>query len=278
MRAPYISLISLLFSTKILAWPPRCYPWFGRPDPVHCEALIFGGTDFPGHNDGHGVAQLDTHSHAFALVGANRDGETDEQWENWVRIPKVFGRGNRRALSMIVFAPGSDFDIHTAQTLNSGRPVTFRRWRDDGSSDSEDESNPPRKKSRIGGGGNKAWGTGPGVQGLGNNWAFDYETVHNVVPTDRAAAGLSRFYDGVIDTATTNLANATVESFDMLFASKGLSLRLSSSESIEWLWVVKFVEAMATSLTRGFTMLYDNVIAENLVWEVATVLINLSAA
>lgn len=182
---------------------------------------------------------------------------------------------------MIIFAPGSEFDVNTAQNLNSERPVAFRRWRDDGSSDDKDERAPPRKKQRNGGGENTAWGAGPsspGVRGLGNNWVFDYGTIHGLVPSNRAAAGLSRFYAGVIDTATTNLANATVERTDMVFASEGLSLRFSSSESIEWLWVVRFVEAMATSLTRGFTMLYDNAVAENLVWEVATVLITLSAA
>ncbi|KAL8758654.1 MAG: hypothetical protein Q9199_001332 [Rusavskia elegans] len=305
MRPLYISLIHLLLSGKILAWPPRCYSWFGHPDPAHCEALILGGTDIPGHNDGRGIDYMDTYSHAFTLTGATREGETDEQWENWVWIPKVFSRDeypnckiallpfdasewrfsrdtrDRRALSMIIFAPGSEFDVNTAQNLNSERPVAFRRWRDDGSSDDKGERAPPRKKQRNGGGENTAWGAGPsspGVRGLGNNWVFDYGTIHGLVPSNRAAAGLSRFYDSVIETATTNLANATVERTDMVFASEGLNLRFSSSESIEWLWVVRFVEAMATSLTRGFTMLYDKAIAENLVWEVATVLITLSAA
>ncbi|KAI4271532.1 MAG: hypothetical protein L6R38_006846 [Xanthoria sp. 2 TBL-2021] len=334
MRPLYFSLIHLLLSTKILAWLPRCYSWFGHPDPAHCEALILGGTDIPGHNDGRGIDRMDTYSHAFTLTGATRDGETDEQWENWVWIPKIFARdeypnckiallpfdaaewrfsrdtstwpavatvgsqinhhcvqgkgmggfeyaGDRRALSMIIFAPGSEFDVNTAQNLNSGRPVAFRRWRDDGSSDDEDERNPPRKKQRNGGSENTAWGAGPsspGVRGLGNNWVFDYGTIYSIAPSNRAAAGLSRFYERVVDTATTNLANATVERTDMVFASEGLSLRFSSPESIEWLWVVRFVEAMATSLTRGFTMLYDKAIAENLVWEVATVLITLSAA
>ncbi|KAL8671278.1 MAG: hypothetical protein Q9168_004218 [Polycauliona sp. 1 TL-2023] len=187
---------------------------------------------------------------------------------------------DRRALSMIVFAPGSEFDVHTVQSLNDGRPVTVRHWRDDGSSDDEDERNPPRKRSRIGGSENMAWEssaqTNPGVRGLGNNWVFDYGTLNSLDRPSSAATGLSRFYDSVIDTATTKLANGTVESTDMVFASKGLSLKFSSSESIEWLWVVRFVEAMEAALTRGFTVLYDNVIAENVVWEVATILITLS--
>lgn len=159
--------------------------------------------------------------------------------------------------------------------------MAFSRWRYAfSSSDDEDQENPPRKKTRTGGGENTAWAAGPsnpGVQGLGNHWVFDYGTIHSVAPSDRAAAGLARFYESVIDTATTNLANATVESTDMVFAFGGLSLRFSSAESIEWLWIVKFLEAMATSLTRGFAVLYDQVIAENLVWDVATVLITLSA-
>lgn len=182
---------------------------------------------------------------------------------------------------MIVYAPGSDFDVNTAQNLRSGKPVTFRRWRDDGISDDEDERNPPRKRKRIGGGESTAWNhvpIHPGIRGLGNNWVLDYGSLTRIDPLERAAEGLSRFYGSVIETATASLANATVESSNMVFASKGLHLRFSSSESIEWLWVVRFVEAMALSLTRGFTMLYDKSIAENLVWEVATVLITLSMA
>ncbi|KAI4236409.1 MAG: hypothetical protein LQ349_002563 [Xanthoria aureola] len=334
MRPLCLFLVHLLFCTQVLASPPSCYSWFGHPDPAHCEALILGATDFPGHNDGHGIDRIDGFSHAFTVVGATRDSETDEQWENRVWIPKVFGReeypnckiallpfdtsqwrfsrdtstwlavatvgsqinhqcvrgqglggfeygGDRRALSIFIFAPGSEFDAHTARGLGSGSPVAFSRWRYAfSSSDDEDQENPPRKKTRTGGGENTAWAAGPsnpGVQGLGNHWVFDYGTIHSVAPSNRAAAGLARFYESVIDTATTNLANATVESTDMVFAFGGLSLRFSSAESIEWLWIVKFLEAMATSLTRGFAVLYDQVIAENLVWDVATVLITLSA-
>ncbi|CAO1599314.1 hypothetical protein XANCAGTX0491_003046 [Xanthoria calcicola] len=94
MRPLCLFLVHLLFCTQVLASPPSCYSWFGHPDPAHCEALILGATDFPGHNDGHGIDRIDGFSHAFTVVGATRDSETDEQWENRVWIPKVFGRGS----------------------------------------------------------------------------------------------------------------------------------------------------------------------------------------
>ena len=116
---------------------------------------------------------------------------------------------------MIVYTPGSDFDINTAQNLKSGKPVTFRRWRDDGSSDDEDERNPPRKRKKIGGGESTAWNhvpIHPGIRGFGNNWVLNYGSLTKIDPLERAAEGLSRFYGSIIETATASLANATVES------------------------------------------------------------------
>lgn len=114
------------------------------------------------------------------------------------------------------------------------------------------------------------------MRNLGNSWILDYRSIASLTPLDRAAAGLSAFYQHVIDTAAEELRNATTrQAKEMAFSSKGLVLRLRSEQSIRWDWVMNLAAGMKESLSGRHTVLYEAV-AENVYWDVAAVGVALS--
>lgn len=72
---------------------PQCWSmfhgeldWFGSPSYDDCKKLLFGNQDLSG------IAAIDERSHAFVAPNAQRQFESDSEWEDRVLLPKFWIR------------------------------------------------------------------------------------------------------------------------------------------------------------------------------------------
>ena len=60
-----------IFLVSVLAYPPACNIYYGRPNYIHCRALLHGGLG----GVERGIADLDNKHHFFGIGGIERPPE-----------------------------------------------------------------------------------------------------------------------------------------------------------------------------------------------------------
>ncbi|KAL8649223.1 MAG: hypothetical protein Q9210_004524 [Variospora velana] len=110
----------------------------------------------------------------------------------------------------------------------------------------------------------------PRVKNLGNSWVMNYTSVTSLLPVTRAVPSLAAFYKHIVDIAADKVGNDTDPIKSLNFASRDLSLRLSSVAPIPWDWIIRFARKMYLLLDSRWAVLFDAT-ARNAYWDVATI-------
>lgn len=97
----------------------------------------------------------------------------------------------------------------------------------------------------------------PHIRNLGNGWVLDYASVKSLYPVDRSAAGLRIFYDHVIDLASDRIAKGMPAAKTHEFHSDRLTLKLKSTGTVPWEWVIGFARAMSHAANANWPVLFQ---------------------
>ncbi|KAL8730881.1 MAG: hypothetical protein Q9166_003808 [cf. Caloplaca sp. 2 TL-2023] len=100
----------------------------------------------------------------------------------------------------------------------------------------------------------------PHIRNLGDGWAVDYAAVQIAMPVDRAAAGLKSFYKHVTYLAAEKIARGTPPAKAHGFHLDGLSLKLQSTDTIPWRWIIRFARAMSHAADAMWPILYQAIV------------------
>ncbi|KAL8694625.1 MAG: hypothetical protein Q9224_003531, partial [Gallowayella concinna] len=207
---------------------------------------------------------------------------------------------NNRLL-LLIYEPGSDQDQEIERdlretgsaTARDTRGIDFRdAW---GSSIASGESEASMEdifadllsvdgdhhdRTRAGGVGAAAsshvGAADPQIRNIGDGWVLNYVSVKNLVPVDRAAAGLKTFYKDVIDLAAHRISGGTPPAKSHGFHSKHFSLRLESAGPIPWQWVIRFARFMSHAADAKWSSLYE-IIINSTYWDSALIRVALVA-
>ncbi|KAL8787555.1 MAG: hypothetical protein Q9195_007727, partial [Heterodermia aff. obscurata] len=247
----FILILLLQVLDLVLAYPPACNEYYGRPNYNHCLLLLRGST-----HPTTGIANLDRQSHFFGISGIERPPEiATYQFRHKVDIPKFW--------SNILYAPDSTFERDTLAKYKAGTPIGVP---DPAGIPEYKTPQYRRKRPRPGGGSSEATADSAGsvavkprVQGLGNlgsGWYMKYDSVTDILPPVDAAGALTDFYNTVTANAADNLGSGKSSAENLAFQKGSFSLQLSSQSPILWSWVVNFAQSMIESMGPDFTSIF----------------------
>ncbi|KAL8798610.1 MAG: hypothetical protein Q9182_006522 [Xanthomendoza sp. 2 TL-2023] len=210
--------------------------------------------------------------------------------------------GSNSRLLLLLYEPDSDQDREIERDLRETGTATARDTRGNdfreawGSSLASAESEAsmtddifaellsvdgePHDRARVGGVGAAAsshvGAADPQIRNIGDGWVLDYVSVRNLVPVDRAAAGLKDFYKHVIDLAADRISSGTPPAISHGFNSKRFSLRLKSTRPIPWKWVIRFARFMSHAADAKWSALYE-ITMNSTYWDSALIRVALVA-
>ncbi|KAI4258587.1 MAG: hypothetical protein L6R42_005006, partial [Xanthoria sp. 1 TBL-2021] len=209
--------------------------------------------------------------------------------------------GSTRRLLIVLYEPGSQQDHEIEEERRETGMATMRSigidfsaawgnaaWGDAGGSDADSEASmedkfaeflniddgEPHSRARAGGAGAAAashvGAADPYVRNLGDGWVLGYASVQIFKTVGQAAAGLITFYKDVIALAAVKIASGTPSAKSHGFRSHGLSLKLQSTDTISWEWIVRFAQAMSLAAEAKWPVLYQGV-ANSRYWDKASI-------
>ena len=150
-----------------------------------------------------------------------------------------------------MYARNSAFDNEMQARQKNGIPLSMNE-------DEDEEETQDTKRIKLDPGASassaQAWSSShiPGIKTeTGGDWYLNYDSAVALIPAEKAANDLARFFDSVSASAVDQQGMGAAQVTKVLYTLDGVTLRLRCANPIDWSWVISFAMGMVDSMKAG---------------------------